>query len=189
MFSCLHLHYSISLQKPFAAIMILHMRGATNATLVCQQLKYHNRNPALSKYFYVMQVMNATGSILRSFVFNSNIELLGGILYISSSVMMAAFSLKLLYTVVRRDMSPGTSAHHDWYNEGQQIAFGLLVVIIWIVSLLVVTRTSNDIGETLPEREIIGNIFVVVLCAIITNEYRYDFYQLNQKLTMKRMFV
>ena len=189
--SCLHVYYSLSKKIVYATWVIVNIRGVLMSSVVGELLKYRSRHIIPAKYFYMTHVLFSIGTVLKSYIiYSTALHVIGLIIRLVAWAMYISIISRHLYIAVIRANA------QDWFEKRQQLAVHILTVIILFVNLCIMwyhrqhAATQFEVEMLgIVEFVVVGSMLMVILFSIITSEYRHDYAQLQDKLSVKGMFV
>jgi signal transduction histidine kinase len=86
----------------------------------------------------------------------------------------------------------GKLVDEEWYIKWQQSAFEILLSLFLLVGCFIAFWWPPDydtVDIPMIFMNIVNIVFLTFLCTIMTDEFRYNFNKVNNKLHMKRLFV
>jgi signal transduction histidine kinase/CheY-like chemotaxis protein len=187
--SCLHVYFSLWQQRAYAAWVIYDMQIVMLGAITLHQVQIRNKHVITTHaYAYFALFCWNVGTIIKAYGGDSTTtSLIGRFMRYASIFLTFCGMCKHLYMVAKGQLN-------DWYNKWQQIAFESLIVVVLTISI-----GSSNLLQERDDFDVSGTSFIiisfdmlaylVIMSTIITNEYRYDCSQAQQKLGVKRMFV
>jgi signal transduction histidine kinase len=188
--SSMQLYNCFSANNYYLAPVIKEMTVVLNSGLMVHQLLIRGRDVISTKYYYFMFFTFQVGTILRAY------DQIVPVLFILGRSIRIIGLFSTLYVVLKHIfMVICGNLEQDWFDKWHQTAFEILLLVSLVVSTVISIYYGADddsfdrSGGALVALSYTNSSYLVLMSAIITNEYRHDYTQLQQKLGVKRMFV
>jgi signal transduction histidine kinase/CheY-like chemotaxis protein len=186
--SCLHIYFSLGQCDVVASWTIMHMRSIICGVLAVHVILFrHQQHKQYTLFSYATILFWCSGTVLISYHFYSpNMK------YIGTGLRIVGVLITFIRAIRHVSIMLEGKLAEDWYNQWQQAAFEILLTFTLFMGSFIVIfyRPDHDtIGTPMILLSINSVVFLTLLSTIMTDEYRYNFNEVNNKLSVKRLFV
>jgi signal transduction histidine kinase len=187
--SCQHIYFSLFGNNVVATWTIMHMRFIVTGVLTVRVILF--RNFTVKEHIvlsYLMIMCWSVGTVLYSYhYFWHSLIYVGTLLRFIGMVIVFGGIFRHVYMVLM-----GKLVDEEWYIKWQQSAFEILLSLFLLVGCFIAFWWPPDydtVDIPMIFMNIVNIVFLTFLCTIMTDEFRYNFNKVNNKLHMKRLFV
>jgi hypothetical protein len=175
----MHTYFSFSEDFYYAAILIKDMGTLLTSAVMVHQLVIRGQDIIPAKYYYFTFYSAAIGTVLRPY---ESME--PALYYIGRPFFLMAVASSMIIVMRHIYLMFVGKLVQDWYDMWQQTAFEVLIIIYWVTALSIALshRGNNEFarsGEALVKMSFCNDVFLLLESAIITNDYRQDYFQLQ----------
>ena len=188
--SVLNIRYSLHSKTNPKAAVIKDMTDILTVSVIMNYLTIRDYKMSHRKYFRPIFIAFTVGTTIKSYGRGSSVILASiGLFFQFIGVLFQWFVVILRIFMVLQE-----SKGMDWYEKRRRINFEVLLLLMYACVIVISAsygsfKDRDFVKESVAPLGFCSTCFYVLMSSVITNEYRYEYEELQRKLSVKRMFV